>query len=70
MNIQKVSKTASNVNYIKPELEMVEMEIESVLCISFTSGGEAPEEGDGGPAIPGGGGGVEGRSSRARTKRR
>jgi hypothetical protein len=34
MNIQKVSKTASIVNYIKPELEMVEMETEGVLCTS------------------------------------
>jgi len=69
MNISKVKNSAEFVNYIKPEMEMVEMEIESVLCMSFTSGGDGPEEGDGGPAQPEGGGGVESRSSRSRIRR-
>jgi hypothetical protein len=69
MNIAKVRNSAAFVNYVKPKLEMLEMEIESVLCMSFTSGGEGPKEGDGGPAPSEGGGGVESRSSRSRIRR-
>ena len=42
MNIAKVSKTAAIVNYVKPGLEMVEMEIEGAILsesgkgLSFT----------------------------------
>ena len=37
MNIAKVRNSAAIVNYVKPGMEIVEMEVESVLC---TSGGE------------------------------
>jgi len=47
MNIQKSSKTASIVNYIKPGLEMVEMETEGSLLLT-ASGGGAPGMGAGG----------------------
>jgi hypothetical protein len=70
MNIQKSSKTASNVNYIKPELEMVEMEVESVLCISFSTGDDKTDPNAGKPAGTGGGDEISGSSSRPRTRRR
>ena len=69
MNITKVRNSAAIVNYVKPGLEMVEMEIESVLCISFSTGTDDTDPNAGKPAGTGGGGGVEGRSSRVRTKR-
>ena len=34
MNIAKVRNSADFVNYVKPGMEMVEMEVESVLCTS------------------------------------
>jgi hypothetical protein len=34
MNIAKVKNSADFVNYVKPGLEMVEMDIEGVLCAS------------------------------------
>ena len=34
MNIAKVKNSATIVNYVKPGLEMVEMETEGVLCAS------------------------------------
>ena len=34
MNMFKVRKSASNVNYIKPELEMLEMEAEGSLLLT------------------------------------
>ena len=34
MNIVKVMNSAAFVNYVKPGLEMVEMETEGVLCTS------------------------------------
>ena len=34
MNIAKVKNSADFVNYVKPEMEMVEMDIEGVLCTS------------------------------------
>ena len=68
MNIAKVSKTAAFVNYVKPGMEMVEMEVEgAILNNSFNAdlgqGGnnQTPEtENDGS---------LSGRSGRARMKR-
>jgi hypothetical protein len=37
MNIAKVRNSAAIVNYVKPGLEMVEMETEGVLCGSTKS---------------------------------
>jgi hypothetical protein len=34
MNIAKVKNSADFVNYVKPGMEMVEMDIEGVLCAS------------------------------------
>ena len=69
MNIAKVRNSADFVNYVKPGMEMVEMDIEGVLCNSFTIG--APEDPDlGKPAQPGGGGGISGSTSKPRTRRR
>ena len=34
MNIAKVKNSAAIVNYVKPGLEMVDLEIEGVLCSS------------------------------------
>ena len=69
MNIAKVSKTAAFVNYVKPELEMLEMEVEgAILGMSFTGdfGGN-----DGTNTIPEteNDGSLAGRSKRARVKR-
>ena len=68
MNDQKVCKMAKNVNYAKPEVEMVELEIEGSLLTTGSGldfGGKDPElEGPGG-----GGGGGDLRSSRPRVKR-
>jgi len=69
MNDQKVCKMAKNVNYAKPEVEMVELEIEGSLLTTgsgpiFGGGGGKPElEG------PEDGGGGDFRSSRPRVKR-
>ena len=68
MNIQKLRKTAPNVNYIKPQLEMLEMDVEGVLCNSFTTGyPDDPNAGKPGETV--GGGGIVGRSSKVRTRR-
>ena len=69
MNIAKVKNSADFVNYVKPEMEMVEMDIEGVLCASFTAGGEDdPTLGQ--PDRPAGGGGISGSAYKPRTKRR
>jgi len=70
MNIAKVSKTAAIVNYVKPGLEMVEMEVEgAILGLSFNTGKDVEDPDAGKPPVVDGGGGISGRSSRARTKR-
>jgi len=69
MNIAKVKNSADFVNYVKPGMEMLEMEVEGVLCNSFTAGlPDDPELGK--PDRPAGGGGVSGSTSRPRTIRR
>ena len=40
MNDQKVCKSARNVNYAKPEVEMVELEIEGGLLLTASGGGD------------------------------
>jgi hypothetical protein len=70
MNIAKVRNSAAFVNYVKPEMEMVEMDIEGVLCASFTAGGPDDETGLGEPDRPIGGGGIKGSAYNPRTKRR
>ena len=81
MNIAKVSKTADFVNYVKPELEMVEMEVEgailgnSVIVDWPGTGGAGDGSNSGGPGGStgygdGGNSGAVGSSYRPRTKRR
>ena len=71
MNIAKVKNSAAIVNYVKPGLEMVEMEVENSLLLTASNpggpifGGEDPELG--GPGDISGGGDF--RSSRPRLKR-
>ena len=40
MNIEKVCNSAAIVNYVKPGLEMVDLEIESSLLLTASGGGE------------------------------
>jgi hypothetical protein len=40
MNIEKVRKSAAFVNYIKPEMEMVEMEVEESLLLTASGPGD------------------------------
>ena len=69
MNIAKVCNSADFVNYVKPGMEMLEMEVEGVLCNSFTAG--LPDDPDlGKPVQPGGGGGISGSAYKPRTRRR
>ena len=70
MNIAKVRNSADFVNYVKPGMEMVEMEVEGVLCASFTTGYPDDETGLGEPVQPGGGGGIKGSAYKPRTIRR
>ena len=42
MNIAKVKNSAAIVNYVKPGLEMVEMEIEGSLLLTASGGGTTP----------------------------
>jgi hypothetical protein len=70
MNISKVRNSAAIVNYVKPELEMVEIEVESVLCISFSTGDDNTDPNAGKPAGTGGGDEISGSSYRPRTRRR
>jgi hypothetical protein len=78
MNIAKVSKTADFVNYVKPGLEMVEMETENSLLLTASGGGNNsfttdpnanPDAGKvaGGGGLPEGPGGL--RSSRPKIRR-
>jgi hypothetical protein len=69
MNIAKVKNSADFVNYVKPGMEMVEMEIESVLCVSLTAGFDDEVPGAGEPDRPIGGGGIKGSASKPRTRR-
>jgi hypothetical protein len=82
MNIAKVSKTAAFVNYVKPELAIVEMEVEGAILGTSGGGGNSVEvdwdgTGPGGPTPggstgygDGGNSGAVGSSYRPRTKRR
>ena len=77
MNIAKVSKTAAFVNYVKPGLEMVEMETENSLLLTASDGdnifttnpGANPDAGKpaGGGGLPEGPGGLK--SSRPKIRR-
>ena len=40
MNISKVRNSASFVNYVKPEMEMVEMEVEESLLLTASGPGD------------------------------
>ena len=79
MNIAKVKNSADFVNYVKPELEMVEMEVEGAILSESGSGwvvgppGGGTDTGGGGQTGPAELGGIgEGSlsSSRPRTRRR
>ena len=71
MNIAKVCNSAAFVNYVKPGLEMLEMEVEGVLCSSkFTTGDDDTDPNAGKPPGTGGGSEIIGSSSRPRTRRR
>jgi len=67
MNDQKVCKMARNVNYIKPEVSLIEMEIEGNLLL--TASGLGFDQKDPELEGPGDGGGGDFRSSRPRVKR-
>ena len=68
--MQNVRKMASIVNYVKPEMEMVEIETEGSLLLtaSFHTG---PQDGDttGQPGKTEGGAGFELRSSKPKVRR-
>ena len=74
MNMQNARKMTSNVNYVKPELEMLEMVVEgAILTFSTGPGGDEPPTKPGDPGAPGGiggGGGMDLSSSRPKVKRR
>ena len=58
MNIPKVCNSADFVNYVKPEVAMIEMEIEGNLLLTASGGGLAPgldQNPDGGNKLPDGG---------------
>jgi len=69
MNIEKVRNSAAFVNYVKPELEMVDLEVENSLLL--TASGPGPIFPGGDPELEGPdlGGGGDFRSSRPRVKR-
>jgi len=67
MNISKVRNSASIVNYVKPELEMVEMEVEGAILMFSTGNPEKP--GGGEPGETTGGSEFELRSSKPRVRR-
>ena len=74
MNIAKVRNSAAFVNYVKPQLEMVEMEVEGSLLLTasdtFTTDPNAnPDAGKpaGGGGLPEGPGGLK--SSRPKIRR-
>jgi hypothetical protein len=68
MNIAKVKNSADFVNYVKPGLEMVEMEVEgAILGMSFDTNLDNP--GDNWTPETENGGSLSGRSGRARVKR-
>jgi hypothetical protein len=77
MNIPKVCNSAEFVNYVKPEVTMIEMEIEGSLLLtaSDTGSGPVPDMGSGGKdngSTIGGGGNNTGGSfsvSRPRVRR-
>jgi len=60
MNMLKVCNSTDFVNYVKPEVAMIEMEIEGSLLLTASGGGTAPGMGAGGDddgSSPIGGGG-------------
>jgi hypothetical protein len=71
MNIEKVRNSAAFVNYVKPQLEMVDLEVENSLLLTasgggFGTGGEDPSsDPDGGK----GAGGTDLKSSRPKIRR-
>ena len=71
MNIEKVCISADFVNYVKPQLEMVDLEVENNLLMT-ASGGGLGTGGEPPTSEPGGGDGVGGtdlRSSRPKIRR-
>ena len=73
MNMQNARKMTSNVNYVKPELEMLEMVVEGAI-LTFSTGPEiGPPTKPGDPGAPGaieGTGELDLFSSRPKMKRR
>jgi len=70
MNIAKVKNSAAIVNYVKPGLEMVDLEIEAAILSKSITTGDGPDPDAGKPVQPGGGGGASGSTYRPRTIRR
>jgi len=72
MNIEKVCNSAGFVNYIKPQLEMVDLEVENSLLLTASGGGFGTGGTDPNGSDPGGGdsaGGSELKSSRPKIRR-
>jgi hypothetical protein len=69
MNIAKVSKTTAFVNYVKPGMEMVDLETEGSLLLTASFIGTIGEKGDNQVPETINDGSLSGRSGRARMKR-
>jgi len=69
MNITKVKNLTANVNYVKPGMEMVEMETEGSLLLTASFTGTIGEKGDNQVPETINDGSLSGRSGRARMKR-
>jgi len=69
MNTQNVMKMTTIVNYVKPELELIEMEAEGSLLLTASGDFSTGGGGGGEPGGSEGGGGVELRSSKPRITR-
>ena len=67
MNITKVSKTAAFVNYVKPGIEMLEMEVEGAILMFSTDNGSGGGDGEAAGGDPLGGSDL--RSSKPRIRR-
>ena len=64
MNMLKVCNSTEFVNYVKPEVAMIEMEVEKSLLLTTSGGGLGFDTEDGGTTIGGGnntGGGLSNR---------
>jgi len=67
-NVTNLLKTVAHIDYVKPYVELVDMEVEgAILGLSFTS--DLDNKGDNTVPETGNGGSISGRSGRARVKR-